>query len=314
MDLFDEIFAAMRVESALYARLMATAPWGIEFNVGPEVRFGLVVRGGCWLKTPVLDQPLALAAGDCFIVAPETPFALCDHPQSPTRLCSDVFEGKDGDRVAFGGGGQPTDIVGGWFSFDQAGAEPLMSVLPPVLRIGMDSARVQALQATMQLIAMETAEHGLGSKLVVSRLADIMFVQAVRAYCLSGAGVQTGWLAAYTDRRLGAAMRAMHDDIGRDWTAQTLAGAASMSRSVFARRFKETVGETPLGYLTRWRIYKAKCLLRQSDLSLYAIAERVGYATDGAFNRVFKRQVGETPGRYRRRTNMRTISGEDVSA
>jgi len=300
MDIIDEIFAAMRVESALYARLAATAPWGIDFNFGPEARFGLVVRGGCWLKSPALDQPIALTAGDCYFVAPETPFSLCDNPQSQTRPCSDVFHNKDGDDVAFGGGGQPTDVVGGWFSFDQDGAEPLMSVLPKVMRIGMDNARVQALQSTLQLIAMETAEHDLGSKLVVSRLADILFIQAVRAHCLSCAGAKMNWLAAYADRRLGAAMRAIHADIGHDWTAQTLAGTASMSRSAFARRFKETVGETPLNYVTRWRIYKAKCLLRQSDLSLYAIAEHVGYATDGAFSRVFKRYVGETPGRYRR--------------
>jgi len=313
VDIIDEIFSAMRVESALYARLAATAPWGIDFHFGPEARFGLVVRGGCWLKSPALDQPLALAAGDCYFVAPETPFSLCDDPQGPTRPCSDVFHDKEGDDVAFGGGGQPTDVVGGWFSFDRDGAEPLMSVLPKVMRIGMDSVRAQALQSTLKLIAMETAEHDLGSNLVVSRLADILFVQAVRAYCLSCAGAEMNWLAAYADRRLGAAMRAIHADIGRDWTAQALAGAASMSRSVFARRFKETVGETPLSYVTRWRIYKAKCLLRQSDLSLYAIAERVGYATDGAFNRVFKRYVGETPGRYRRGISTQTVTTDALA-
>lgn len=300
MDLFDEIFSAMRVESALYGRLAASAPWGVDFMAEPRARFGMVVRGSCWLKADELDRPMALTAGDCYIVAPDIRFSLRDHPRSPTSPCGEVFHDKDGDEVVFGGGGRPTDVVGGCFSFDKTSAEPLVSALPPVIRIGMDSTHAQALQSTLQLIALETAEPGLGSKLVVSRLADILFVQAMRAHCLCDARATTGWLAAYTDRRLGAAMRAMHEDIGRDWTAHALADAAAMSRSAFARRFKDVVGETPLGYMTRWRMYKAKCLLRQSDLPLSAIAEKVGYATDGAFNRVFKRQVGETPGRYRR--------------
>ncbi|TCS60688.1 AraC family transcriptional regulator [Varunaivibrio sulfuroxidans] len=300
MDLFDEIFSAMRVESALYGRLAASAPWGVAFVAEPEVRFGMVVRGSCWLTSAGLNRPMALTAGDCYIVAPQVAFSLRDDPKSPTCPCTQVFHDRDGDEVSFGGGGQTADIVGGCFFFDKAGAEPLLSMLPPVLRIGMDSTRAQALQSTLQLIALETAEPALGSKLVVSHLADILFVQAIRAHCLCDARVTTGWLAAYTDRRLGAAMRAVHGDIGRDWTARALADAAAMSRSVFARRFKEVVGETPLGYITRWRMYKAKCLLRQSDLPLGAIAEKVGYATDAAFSRVFARHVGKTPGRYRR--------------
>lgn len=302
MDLFDEVFAAMRVESALYARLEATAPWGIDFVSGPGAKFGLVIRGGCWLKAQGLAQPLALTAGDCYIVAPETRFALRDHPRSATRACADIIRGKDGHTVSFGGGGMPTDIVGGWFTFDAPSAEPLMSVLPPVLRIGMDSERAHALQSTLQLIAMETAEQNLGSKLVISRLADILFVQAVRAYATSCACAKTGWLAAHMDRRLGTTLRAMHSDIGRGWTVETLAATARMSRSAFALRFKAVVGETPLDYLTRWRIYKAKCLLRQSDLALTEIADRVGYGTDAAFNRVFKRLVGVAPGEYRRQS------------
>lgn len=307
MDLFDEIFSAMRVESALYARLEATAPWGVDFIGGPGANFGLVVRGSAWLTIQGLAQPLGLAAGDCYIVAPQTPYTLSDNVRSATRSCTDVIHGKEGGIVSFGGGGTPTDIVGGWFTFDALSAEPLISVLPPVLRIGMDSERALALQSTLQLIAMETAVPSLGSKLVVSRLADILFIQAMRTYVSSCACAKKGWLAAYADRRLSAVMHAMHADIGRDWTVETLADAAHMSRSAFALKFKAVLGETPLGYLTNWRMYKAKCLLRQHDSALGEIALAVGYDSDASFSRVFKRWVGATPGEYRRRQQERYV-------
>ncbi len=291
----------MRVESALYARLEATAPWGVDFVGGPGANFGMVVRGSAWLTAQGLEQPLSLAAGDCYIVAPQTPYTLSDNVRSATRSCTDVIHGKEGGIASFGGGGAPTDIVGGWFSFDAQSAEPLMSILPPVLRIGMDSERALALQSTLQLIAMETAVPSLGSKLVVSRLADILFIQALRTYVSSCACAKTGWLAAYADRRLSAVMHVMHADIGRNWTVETLAAAAHMSRSAFALKFKAVLGETPLGYLTNWRMYKAKCLLRQHDVPIAKIALAVGYDSDVAFNKVFKRRVGVTPGEYRRR-------------
>lgn len=300
MDLFDEIFSAMRVESVLYGRLAARAPWGVDFVSEPVARFGMAVRGSCWLQADTLERPIALSSGDCYIVAPGIRFTLCDTPHSPTTPCAEVFRDKTLDEVTFGGDGAVTDIVGGCFLFDDTGAEPLLAMLPPVIRVGMDSVHAQALHLTLQLIALETGTSDLGADLVVRRLADIVFVQAMRSYCLCEGRASSGWLAAYTDRRLGGAMRAMHREIERDWSVHDLAAAAAMSRSAFARRFKDVVGETPLAYMTRWRMYKAKCLLRQTNLPLGVVAQKVGYATDGAFTRVFKRVVGEAPGRYRR--------------
>ena len=132
----------------------------------------------------------------------------------------------------------------------------MLDLLPALLHIRMDQDRTQLLQASLQLLAMETAQRGLGSGMIVSRLADIIFVQAVRAY-VDTLDADTGWLAALSDRRIGAALHLLHKDVASNWTVETLAAAAGMSRSAFALRFKAKVGQPPLDYLAHWRMFRA---------------------------------------------------------
>lgn len=305
MDPLDEVFSAMRVESALYARLEATAPWGLSTRRGDnQARFGLMLRGGGWLT---LDEgashrePIALVAGDCFVIPHGLPYTLRDDPKSSTVNCVDVVRANIGGVVPLGGGGAGTTVISGWFTFDPYGARPLLDLLPPLLHIRMDQDRTHLLQATLQLLAMETAQRGLGSGLIVSRLADIIFAQAVRAYIDSlDAEADTGWLAALSDRRIGAALHLLHKDVASSWTVETLAAAAGMSRSAFALRFKEKVGQSPLDYLTRWRMFRAGHLLRHTDKPLAEVANSVGYESEAAFNKAFKRSTGAAPGAYRR--------------
>ena len=308
MDPLDEVFSAMRVADALYARLEATAPWGLRTRRGDgTARFGLMVRGGCWLTLDddaLRQPPVALVAGDCFVIPHGLPYTLRDAPRSPTVNCVDVVRANIGGVVQIGqagGGGALTTVISGWFNFDPIGARPLMDVLPPLLHIRMDQDRTRLLQATLQLLAMETAQRGLGSGLVVSRLADIIFVQAVRAHIETlGAEAETGWLAALSDRRIGAALNLLHKNVAQRLTVETLASAAGMSRSGFALRFKEKVGQSPLDYLTRWRMFRAGQLLRHTATPLVEVAGRVGYESEAAFNKAFKRSTGAAPGAYRR--------------
>ena len=299
MDPIEDIITAMRVESALYARLEARAPWGITFSSGAHARFGIVVRGHCWMSADGISQPIALSGGDCFIVSADTRFILQDEKASTLLSCETVFNGRTSGIIEFGGEGALTDIVSGRFAFDASTGEPLTSILPPVIHFRVDHERSRLLQATLNLIAIETTEHALGANLVVSRLADVLFIQAVRAWCTSDGCRATGWVAALADRHLGAAVRAMHADVAQRWTVESLATEAGLSRSAFASRFRATVGETPLGYLTHWRMYRAKSMLRQSDLTIMEIAARVGYETDTAFSKAFKRTEGIAPGEYR---------------
>jgi transcriptional regulator GlxA family with amidase domain len=135
---------------------------------------------------------------------------------------------------------------------------------------------------------------------VLKRLADIFLLQLIREYVSSSTCRETGWLRALSDSRIGGVLRSMHEKIEQPWTVGGLASAAGMSRSAFAMRFKEVVGETPLDYLTRWRVYRAAVLLREGNRKLSEIAKAVGYDSDGSFNKTFKRIVGVTPGEYRR--------------
>jgi len=301
MDPLEDILTAMRVRDALYARVEARAPWGVAFGRDERLRFAVVVHGQCLLSAPGLEAPVALHAGDCFIVKGEACFDLQDAQGRPLQPCGEIFGGEGGDRVSIGGKGPATLIVAGRFAFDPAGGAPLMTLLPAVLKVPLEGERARLMQATLQLIAAEVAAPSPGGRLVVQRLAEVLFVQAVRAYCASDAAPRTGWLAALADRRLAAALSALHGDLAGPWTVASLAAVAGMSRSAFAARFRRVVGDTPLNYLLRWRIYRAEALLRHGDLALGEIADRVGYDSDAAFNRAFKRTLGVAPGEYRRR-------------
>lgn len=297
MDPLDDVFAAMRVRSALYARLETTAPWGLDFAGGAAARFGLVALGSCWLSLEG-RHPVRLVAGDCYVLVHGTRYVLQDALGSPTRPCSEVVRDHVGGTVAVGGGGESASIITGWFTFDELGVRPLVELMPLVLQTRMEDGRSEVLQAILQLLNLETETPALGSNLVVSRLADVVFVQAIRAY--AGSGADAGWLAAISDRQIGLALKAIHGDPARDWTVDALAKTASMSRSAFAMRFKERIGEAPLAYVTRWRMFRAGCLLRQSKLAVGEISDQVGYQSDAAFNKAFKRSMGTTPAKYRR--------------
>jgi AraC-like DNA-binding protein len=300
MDPLDDVFAAMRVGSALYARLEVTAPWGISFAAGQGARFGLVVRGGCWMSVEGLAEPIALATGDCYVLARGTKYRLQDHLHTPTQNCFDVIGQRVGGVIELGGGGVGATIVTGWFVFDAVGARPLLELMPLLVHARTDLHRSQLLQATLQQLSTETAEPGLGSGTVISRLADMLFVQAIRAHVASAGEANGGWLAALADPRLGSAIRAMHEDTAHAWTIDALASRVGMSRSAFAARFRERVGEPPLAYLTRWRMFRAATALRSTDQTVAEVAFSVGYESESAFSKAFRRVNAVSPGVFRR--------------
>lgn len=301
MDPVTDLFAAMRIESVVYRRLELSAPWGLRIERRAQACFGTVIRGNCWLSAEGEAKPLALTAGDCFcFFAQGRTHMLRDHPRSRAQEIEGVIQAASGDAVHFGGGGARTTLVGGKFTFDRTNSKPLAELLPPLIHLKADQAHATPLQQTLQLLASEAAHPDFGSPLVLRRLADILLIQAMRVHIASGGCGETGWLRALADRQIGAALESMHKNIGQGWTVAALAAAAGMSRSAFAVRFKELVGEAPLEYLTRWRIYQAAMLLREGDKPLVDIAHSIGYDAGGAFHKAFKRIMGATPGDYRR--------------
>lgn len=299
MNPLDSIFAAMKLESSLYANLHAQAPWGVAFAYDRHTRFGMISSGDCWLSSPALAAPVHLHSGDCFIVQSEVPFSLQDSPDTPCIDCAQLFAGDHKSHVHFGGGGALTTLIAGRFAFDPLAAAPLTRLLPPVMPIPADAERAPLLHATLQLIALETEQPALGSQQVIKRLADVLFIQAIRAYCAAG-NIRHGWLAAISDPKLGNTMHAIHADPARPWDVASMASLAGMSRSRFALHFRAIVGDSPANYLVRWRLYRAACLLQNSNTPLAHIAEQVGYDSDVAFSRAFKRETGQSPGQFRR--------------
>ena len=308
MDPVDSVLTTMNVENSWYVRVHARAPWGITFDTAVQARLVIISRGTCWLTSSTMREPQRLSAGDGFIVQADTEFSLQDELHRRTVHCDRVFANALGHAAEWGGDGEATEIISGRFSFDEIAAEPLFAALPPILGLNLDDATANVLRATLELMALETLEGGIGSNLVTSRLADVLFVQALRAWCNSDGGGTIGWLAALRDPQLAAAMQALHGDLSRPWTVAGLAKEAGLSRSSFAASFKARTGQTPLGYLTSWRMYRARTYLADSQLSLLEIAVRVGYNTDTALSRAFQRHVGIAPGAWRKNAR-RKVNG-----
>jgi AraC-like DNA-binding protein len=226
-----------------------------------------------------------------------------DSPRTrPKWSFSEVGAKANGNVAHHGGGGAPTTIVCGSLSFDRASVKPITQLLPSFILIKADQPHTFALHNTMQALASEMAEQAPGSDAVATRLAEVLFIQALRAHIASGVGWRNkGWLRAIFDPQMGTALSAIHDRVNTPWTVESLAEAAGMSRTAFAVRFKELLGQPPLEYVTEWRMQKAMQLLRRRDKKLIDVARSVGYESDAAFSKAFKRVVGANPGEYLKR-------------
>lgn len=322
LDPITDLFQTMGVAGVVHARMEATAPWGLkrEANVAEEpakesaqsarspfrfAHFGMISRGNCWLSVEGIPDALPLAGGDCFLLAPGSSYTLRDNPRTPARSFCEVAPRERSQVMQYGGGGAPTTIVSGWFRFDPMSVKPLTRLLPSLILVRADQAQSLALNTTLNLLASEMAEAAPGSELVVNRLADVLFIQCLRAHIASHSEPckKNGWLRAVFDPQVGVALKSMHEKVEDPWTVESLAAACGMSRSAFAMRFKGLVGETPLEYLTSWRMQKATALLQKGDKKLFAVAKSVGYDSDAAFSKAFKRIFGVAPRAYRRRAS-----------
>ncbi len=314
LDPITDIFKTMHVTAFGLHRLEATVPWGIkqeneaEVQVTPSSKkmppadlahFAMLSRGNCWLSVEGIEESIPLTGGDCFLLARGTSIVLRDSPRTrPKWTFREIGAKANGNVALCGGGGAPTTIVCGSLSFDRATLKPITRLLPNLILMKADQARTIALHNTLQALASEMAEQAPGSEVVATRLAEVLVIQLLRAHIASGPARKRGWLRAVFDPQLGTALSALHDKVNAPWTVKSLAEAAGMSRSAFAARFKELLGQTPLEYVTEWRMQRAMQLLHQRDKKLIDVARSVGYESDAAFSKAFKRVVGANPGEY----------------
>ncbi len=315
VDVMGEVLDAAHLTTALYGRLDLGAPWQLRIPARPYFSFYVVMRGGGWIELETADgtsagDAIPLSAGDAVLLLHGSAHRLRDsvHTEVPPMeldygTCPRPFVGE---VARFGGDGPSTSLVTGHFSFG-AGAvrNPLLVTLPPLIHLPAHAvAASPQLGGVVPLILNESAQPGPGAGIVLARLADLLLIHALR-YWISTARPEDCGLHAVVNPGIGAALRLMHARAGEPWTVERLASAVSMSRSAFAARFTQLVGEPPLQYLARWRMTLAGRLLANSDLGVGAVAEHVGYANPVAFAKAFARFQGVGPGGYRRAHRVR---------
>ena len=305
MDPLSEVFGSTRIQEAVYTRLEATAPWGFRYpgDTVPRIRFGLMVRGSALLKFKNQRHAIPLSAGDVFIfILSDEPFTVVDHARSRVVDYRELRKLEADCVIHYGGGGAATTVVTGSFRMSEFEAALISTILPRYLHLRLEQNRSHAFQSVLDLLAAETAQPGMASSRLISCLYESMFVYAIRAYASSSAAPPKGWLAAMSDIHLSKAIGAMHSGIDRSWSVASLAREARMSRSAFALKFKTVLGQTPLEYLTQWRMYRASGMIRSNYASFGEVASAVGYGSESSFSRVFRREMGAAPREYRRKT------------
>lgn len=303
MDVLSDILSSLRLSGGVHFRCELSAPWGMAIPRTPSADFHVIVRGNCWLRVPGHQEPIALQGGDVVVFFHGGAHGLVDAPDRQARPIAEIVEGQSLENygpVTYGGGGPPATVLCGYFEFDRDSLHPLVAALPPFIHLrGTETAEIAWLQNALNFMIHETRTARPGADAVVSRLAGVLFVQIVRAYVEKSPSPPV-MLAALADKQIAAALALMHEAPGEAWTLESLARRAGMSRSAFAARFLQLAGQTPMHYLTLWRMQLARRLLTESALGTASIAERVGYQAEAAFSKAFKKLVGVGPGAYRR--------------
>jgi AraC-like DNA-binding protein len=296
---------AAQLRTAVYATVWLEPPWGVRIPKARAAAFHAVVSGRCWFRRRDDAAPLLLDAGDAVVLPHGDAHTFFDDPRSPVHTIHLAPEGArpalpkpphDRDRSA------GTMVVCGHLWFDDEAANPLVSALPAVLHLRRGEGRGAPdwLLPMLELIARETDEPRVGSDIVLARLSDVVVIEAIRAHVAELPLEGHAWLRALADAQLGRALALMHAHPETAWTVASLASEVGASRSALAARFTSVLGETPLRYLTRFRVERAARLLRGTSASVAEIAVRVGYQTEPAFSRVFKRWAGTAPSAFRR--------------
>lgn len=306
MDVLADVLSATRIGGTVFARSELTSPWGLAFEPASRAGLHIVARGSCWLRLRGKGSHLHLAQGDVVLLPHGAGHSLSSDPtvqpesfQQILKRCQ-VSQNPNGMSLSMEGKGPSTVLLCGAYSFEHEGVHPLLSLLPPLIHIPAAAGLVAGpMEAVLRLLVAEYSQPGPGSVTVTARLVDVLFIHVIRCWLEQQPEGSAGWLGAVRDPQVGRALAMMHAEPKRDWTLDALAAAVACSRATFARRFRELVGEPPVVYLTRLRMEVAARLLRESDQPLAAVAERVGYASEFAFNRTFHRVRGTPPGRYR---------------
>jgi len=315
-DPLGEALHFLRMNGAFYCHSELTAPWGLTLPpMSGYIWFHVVTAGRLRLETEDGHsewlQPSELA-----LVPHGTGHRLRSEPGAAAPPILDLPLEQVSDRyevLRHGGGGARTTLICGAVRFDHAAARNLVQILPETVHIqASQSSQIDLMQSTLRLMAAEARELRPGGEAVMTRLADILVIQAIRSWIETDPAARTGWVGALRDRQIGRAMTLIHRDPARPWTLASLAGELAMSRS-FAARFSELVDEPAMQYLTRWRMQLALHALQEEGATVAELANRLGYRSEAAFARAFKRVIGTAPGAVKREAEAEISEDADVT-
>jgi AraC family transcriptional regulator, alkane utilization regulator len=314
MDALSDVLRVVRLKGGVFLHAEFTAPWCISSQVAPQdfgARFGgcehvvlyhYVAEGR--MSVMVEGETVQLEAGEVAILPHNDLHLLGSHlalAPVPTRQI--LSASPDGGLwiIRHGGGGERTRIVCGFLGCDRMEDNPLTGALPPLLRFDTRLGSAAAwMRGSLEFAADEIAARRAGSESVLAKLSELLFVEALRRYVEALPEEQTGWLAGLKDPFVSRALALLHARVAYEWTVDDLGREVGLSRSALADRFTRLIGEPPMRYLARWRLQIAANHLRTSDVPLARIAEQVGYDSEAAFNRAFKRNFGVPPATWRR--------------
>lgn len=295
-DPFSDILRFTSAQTMVTGGFTAGGPWALRFPAPEKVKFFAVVKGNCWIRLEGEDEPVHAQTGDVLLLAARRSFILASDLSVPPLDAMAVFSGC---KIAQLGDGRDFAHIGGHVLLDQASGRLLADVLPPWIHIHAASPQATILRWILDQLVREQADGQPGASLASAQLAQLLFIQVLRAHLQTPSLMPTGWLRALADPRLAPALRLMHGDPGRNWHLDELAKAAAMSRTSFAFHFRRTAGVAPLTYLTEWRMHLAGRALREEDTPVAVLARSLGYTSESAFSNAFKRVTGSAPKRYR---------------
>ena len=287
---------SVRLEGSVYCLFEGHDSWGLRLPRAPQARFHAVRSGQCWLRVEE-QEPVVISEGELILLPRGDRHDVLSEPGNDIIDVTEVFGEADPYQKIFrlGEGESRASLICGGFDFDDADLHPLPSCLPTIMRLRSDDPPSAGLSGLLDLVHAELQGPHLASEVVLRRLSEILFISAVRVFAATDRVDGTGWLSGLADSAVGAALAEIHTSPGHDWSIAELAQAAGVSTTTLTDRFQRYVGLSPRRYLTRWRMIEARRLLRDTDLGVAEIADRVGYASEAAFSRAFKREVGVPP-------------------
>lgn len=299
MDPLSEVLALLKPQLYVAGGYPIPADVAIQYPKHPGIKCYAMLAGACWLVVEGVSQPVKLNTGDCVVLPHGRPFRFAAELSLKPMDRSEVNARRRTGSEALGAADAPGYIAGGHFALKGGPTQMLLSALPPVVHICSEAGKA-VMRWSIERMREELSQGQPGSSLVTQHLASMMLIQALRLHLADASEANRGWLAALADKHLSVVIANMHEKPGHPWTVLSLAESVGMSRAGFARRFRDIAGTGPLEYLTRWRMLLAADQLENSAEGLLAIAQSLGYGSESAFGKAFRRVMGCSPRQYTR--------------